>query len=346
LYRERFEFVAALPMEARMRSPILICRFLRPAWLLLVALGSLAPAAAQSFPPGPIRIVVPTAASTPPDIISRIIATELTETTGWRMVVENRPGGAMTIAGTDVLSQPADGTSIYAMSLPVAAAPSILPNVPFRLDRDFAPVGKVSVSYNVLVVTPSLPVKSASELVALLKQQPDKLTFSSGGFGTPAHLAGELFKLETGTRATHVPYQQFPQAIGDLLNGTNQFMFITMLPVIDLIKAGKLRALAVTAPERVPVLDEVPTVIEEGFPHLVIEDWVGFAVKSSTPDASVQRLNDAINQALKNPKVHDALAKLGAKPAGGTPAEYGAFVNEQVAYWGKVVKDAGLKLQP
>ncbi|MBV8510904.1 MAG: hypothetical protein JO289_12130 [Xanthobacteraceae bacterium] len=322
------------------------CRLLWLASALCAALSSSTISSAQSFPPGPIRIVVPTAASTPPDIISRIIATELTEITGWRMVVENRPGGAMTIAGADVLSQPADGTSIYAMSLPVAAAPSILPSVPFRLDRDFASVIKVSVSYNVLVVTPSLPVKSMSDLVGLLKQQPDKLTFSSGGFGTPAHLAGELFKLETGVRATHVPYQQFPQAIGDLLNGTNQFMFITMLPVIDLIKAGKLRALALTAPERVPVLNDVPTVVEEGFPHLVIEDWVGFAVKAGAPDASIERLNEAVNQALKHPKVQDALAKLGAKPAGGTPAEYGAFVNDQVAYWGKVVKEAGLKLQP
>jgi tripartite-type tricarboxylate transporter receptor subunit TctC len=147
-------------------------------------------------------------------------------------------------------------------------------------------------------------------------------------------------------RATHVPYQQFPQAIGDLLNGTNQFMFITMLPVVDLIKSGKLRALAVTAPRRVPVLGDVPTVVEAGFPELVIEDWVGFAVKAGTPNETIARLNEAINKVLARPKVRDALANLGAEPVGGTPAEYGEFIKSQVAYWAKVVKEAELKIQP
>src|SRR4029077_8079985 len=214
------------------------------------------------------------------------------------------------------------------------------------LGQRFCPVIKVSTSYNVLVVTPSLPAKSVSELVALLKNQPDKFTFSSGGFGTPAHLVGELFKLQTGVRATHVPYQQFPQAIGDLLNGTNQFMFITMIPLAYLIKSVKLRALAVAAPRRVPVLDDVPTVVEAGFPELVIEDWVGFAVKAGTPSEAVGRLNEAINKVLARPKVGEAQETLGAEPVGGTPAEYGEFTKSQVAYWAKVVKEAELKIQP
>ena len=143
---------------------------------------------------------------------------------------------------------------------------------------------KFSTSYNVLVVHPSVPVHSVAELVAYLKAQPDKYTFSSGGFGTPAHLAGELFKVQTGVKATHVPYQALPQAIGDLIGGTNQYMFVTTLPVIDLIATGKLRALAVTAPQRVPVLKDVPTVVEQGFPELVVQDWVGYLVKSGTPE--------------------------------------------------------------
>ena len=173
-----------------------------------------------------------------PDIISRVIATALTNAEGWRVIVENKPGAVQTIGGSDVLKQPADGTSIFALSLPVSAAPAFLPNMPFKLDTDFTPVAKVSTSYNVLVTNPKVAAKSVAELVALLKSQPDKLTFSSGGFGTPAHLIGEMFKLQTGTRATHVPYQQFPQAIGDLINGTNQFQFIAMLPVVDLIKTA------------------------------------------------------------------------------------------------------------
>ena len=312
---------------------------------LLAATGL--PANAQTaFPTGTIRFVAPFSPSTPPDIVSRIVAKELSEGENWRAIVENRPGGVTTIAANDVLAQPADGHNLYAMTVPSVAAPSLVPNISYRFDTDFEPVIKASVSYNVLVVNPSVPATSVAELVALLKSQPDKLTFSSGGFGTPAHLIGEEFKLLTGTRAQHVPYAQFPQAIGDLLNGTNAFMFITMLPVVDLIKTGKLRALAVTGPKRVPVLPDVPTIVEAGFPSLVVEDWVGFAVKHGAPRETVARLNRAINKALEKPSVRDAFAKIGAEPVGGSPEEFGQFVRSQVEHWRKVVADAGIKVQP
>lgn len=301
-------------------------------------------AAAQPFPSRTITIVVPTAPATPPDIISRVIATELAESEGWSIIVENKAGAVLTLGGAEVLKHPSDGHSIYAMALPVSAAPAFLPNMPFRLEADFAPVVKLSTSYNVLVVNPAVPAKSVSELVTLLKSQPDKLNFSSGGFGTPAHLIGEMFKLQTGTRATHVPYNQFPQAIGDLLNGTNQLMFITTLPVVDLIATGKLRALAVTGPKRIAALADVPTIVEQGFPQLAVEDWVGFAVRSGTPNDVINRLNEAINKALGKPKVRDAFARVGAEPAGGTPQAYGELIKSQVAHWATVVKDSGIKM--
>lgn len=316
---------------------------------LPLAAASLVPpsqATAQPFPSKVITIVVPTAPATPPDIISRVIATELSEGEGWRVVVENKPGAVMTIGGSEVLRQPADGYTIFAMALPVSAAPAFLPHMPFQLETDFTPVVKISTSYNVLVVHPSVPANSVSNLVALVKSQPDKLSFSSGGFGSPAHLIGEMFKLETGTRATHVPYNRFPQAIADLLSGTNQFMFITTLPVVDLIATGKLRALAVTGPKRIAALADVPTIVEQGFPKLAVEDWVGFAVKSGTPNEAVSRLNEAINKALSKPKVREAFARVGAEPAGGTPGAYGDLVKSQVAHWSKVVKDAGIKMNP
>ena len=195
-----------------------------------------------------------------------------------------------------------------------------------------------------MVVHPAVPANSVPELVALLKSQPDKLTFSSGGFGTPAHLAGELFKLETGVRVAHVPYRALPQAIADLLNGTNQYQFITPLPVLDLIATGKLRAIAATAPARLPSLKDVPTVGEQGFPNLVIQDWVGLVVKNGTPSEIVVRLNQAVNKAIAKAAVRDAFAKMAAEPGGGSAEEFGAFVKSQTAYWGRVVRESGIKM--
>jgi tripartite-type tricarboxylate transporter receptor subunit TctC len=314
--------------------------------LLAMSLGAVAqPAVAQSYPSNMIRIVIGGPAGGPTDIVSRIIANELGQSEGWRIVVENKPGAMSSVAAPEVLKQAADGHAILAISLPSSVGPALLSNASFHLDTDFTPVIKLITWHHVLVVNPSVPAKSVAELVALLKSQPDKLNFSSGGFGTPAHLTGELFRLQTGVRVAHVPYKALPQAIGDLLNGTNHYQFITPLPVLDLIATGKLRALAVTAPKRMPILKDVPTVVEEGFPELVIQDWVGLLVKSGTPKDIVVRLNEAANKALAKQSVREAFAKLAAEPAGGSPAEFGAFLKSQIAHWGKVVKDAGIKIR-
>jgi tripartite-type tricarboxylate transporter receptor subunit TctC len=319
-----------------------------PALLLALLVSAVAGGnvGAQSFPSRNIRIVIPGGPGTPPDIIPRVVANQVSEAEGWRFVIENKPGAIQTLAGSEVLKSPPDGYSIFAQAMPISSAPTMLANMPFNLTTDFRPVARLSASYNVLVVNPSVPANSVADLVALIRSQPDKLSFSSGGAGTPAHLIGELFKLQNGLRATHVPYPtNFSNAIGDLLNGTNQYMFITTLPVIDLIAAGKLRALAVTAPKRIAVLKDTPTVVEQGFPNLVVEEWTGLEVASATPDDIVLRLNAAINKALATEKVKDAFAKIGAEPAGGTPESYGALVKQQVDYWGKVVKEAGIRPQ-
>ena len=301
-------------------------------------------ALAGPFPSNVIRIVVPFSASTPPDILARIIAAALADGEGWNVIVENKPGAIMSIGATEVLKQPADGYTIFSVTSPVAAAPAFLPNASFKYDEDFAPLIRIGTAYNVLVVNPSVPVNSVAELVAYLKKDPGKYTFSSGGFGTPAHLLGELFKLETGVQATHVPYNQFPQAIADLLAGVNTYQFITLLPVVQLINTGKLRPLAVMGPKRNPAIKDVPTIAEAGFPQLVAEDWGGILVKAGTPANVIARLNNAVNSALKTDKVREALAKIGTDVGGGTPEEFGAHVHAEMLRWTKVIKDAGIKI--
>jgi tripartite-type tricarboxylate transporter receptor subunit TctC len=320
--------------------------FLTGAAAIGLGVTAFRPALAGPFPSNVIRIVVPFSASTPPDILARIVAAALADGEGWNVIVENKPGAIMSIGASEVLKQPADGYTIFSVTSPVAAAPAFLPNASFKYDEDFAPLIRIGTAYNVLVVNPTVPVNSVAELVAYLKKDPGKYTFSSGGFGTPAHLIGELFKLETGVQTTHVPYQQFPQAIGDLVAGVNTYQFITILPVVQLIKTGQLRALAVTGTKRVAALPDVPTIVEAGYPKLASEDWAGLLIKTGTPPEVTARLNAAINKALTTEKVRDAFARLGTDVGGGTPEEFGVTVRSEMARWGKIVKDAGIKVQP
>jgi tripartite-type tricarboxylate transporter receptor subunit TctC len=318
--------------------------FLSGAAALGLGAATFAPARGQTFPSNVIRFVVPNSASTPPDILARIVANALSDLEGWKTIVEDKPGAVMTHGIGEVLKQPADGYTLFSVTAPITAVPALMPNLSINLDTDFAPVIRIGTGYSVLVVHPSVPVHSVAELIDFLKKNPGKHTFSSGGFGTPAHLLGELFKLETGVQSMHVPYNQFPQAIADLLGGVNTYQFITLLPVVQLINTGKLRALAVMGSKRNPVLPDVPTIAEAGFPKLTAEDWAGLLVKSGTPADVVARLNGAVNHALKTDKVRDALAKIGTDVGGGTPEEFGAHVHAETVRWTKVIKDAGIKI--
>jgi tripartite-type tricarboxylate transporter receptor subunit TctC len=292
-------------------------------------------AMAETFPgERTIRIFVPAGPGSPPDVVGRIIATELSETQGWRVIVENRPGALQTLAMTEVLKQLPDGLSIFPMTLGAMATPALVPAKGLRLETDFAPVALIASGYLALVAHPSLPAATLPELVALLRAQPDALTFSSG----------ELLKLQAGVRAVHVPYPQTQQRVADLLSGATQFAFLNTPSAVDLIASGRLRAIAVTSPERIAALKQVPTVVEQGFPGLVIGDWIGFAVRSGAPNDAIDRLNGAVNAAIKTPRVQNALARLGYDARGGAPAELGDLIRTQVAHWERVVRESGIKL--
>ena len=299
---------------------------------------------AQGFPQRPIRLVVPSAPSTPPDLVSRLLAAELQRAHGWVLVIENKAGALQTIAAQDVARSPADGYSIFVPSMVISAVPALLPNARVNIERDFVPVARLSVSYNALVVPAQFPASTLPQLIDLLKKNPDKYNYLSGGFGTPAHLVGELFKNEVKISATHVPYAQFPQALTDLLSGQSQYMFATTLPIISLVEAGNLKALAVTSKTRLPSLKNVPTLAELGLPQLSVEDWVGWLMPKGTPSEIVEKINTAVNEALARPEVRQALQRIGSEPAGGTSAAFGTFLQEQVATWTKVVTDTGIKM--
>jgi tripartite-type tricarboxylate transporter receptor subunit TctC len=300
---------------------------------------------AQSYPTHPIRDIVPASVSTPPDIVSRIVANAVNESEGWNIVVENRPGAGQVLGAREALKQPADGYTLLTVGFPLTVTQSLVPNAGFDLNTDLAPIAQLVTTGNVLVVNPKVPATNVAELVQYLKDNPDKGTFSSGGVGTPAHIIGELFKLKTGVHTIHVPYTEFPRAIGDLLQGVNTYQFIAVAPVLGFIKSGQLRALAVTPAKRMPQLPEVPTLAEAGYPELTSFDWVGFAAKAGTPSDKIASANAAVNKVLKDPKLIESLEKIGSETAGGTSQQLADLIKSQVVLWAKVVHEAGLKLQ-
>src|SRR5438128_1983932 len=302
-----------------------------------------AAAAAQGFPAKPLRLIVPYSVGTPPDIVGRIAAGHLQAALGEPLVVDNRPGAAGTIGLAELARQPADGCTLLAIAMPTSVAPALYPGSKLDLEHDFQAVGQMVFSYNVLVVHPAVPARSVIELVALLKAQPGQYSFGSGGNGTPAHLSGELFKQQTGAQAQHIPYNQLPQAVADLVAGRLQFMFLASAPALAQVKAGALRALAVTGPKRRELLKDVPTMVEAGFPDFVIRDWQGLIVRAGTPRSIIERLNAELNRSMSRPEVRAQLEKMGAEAATGTARAFDELIAAEVQRWDRLVKTADIK---
>jgi tripartite-type tricarboxylate transporter receptor subunit TctC len=318
-------------------------------WLsLLIAAVALAtaPVIAQTYPAKPIRFVVPFPPGGPLDVMARGIGQQLQETWGEPVVIENRPGAGGGIGAEYVAKSPADGYTLLMGAVSTHAInPSLYPRIGYDPQRDFIAVALVAQVPNILVVTPSLPVRSVQELVAYAKARPGALSFGSGSTGSTGHLAGELFKTMAGVDMVHIPYKGGAPAMQDLLAGQTQLMFDNLANALGQVKAGRLRALAVTTARRAPALPDLPTVAESGLPGFDLTTWFGVFVPAGTPRDIVTKLNGQIVQALASKELTDRLAAMGAAPPeDNTPERFAAFVRAEAAKYAKVVKASGARV--
>ena len=300
------------------------------------------PAAAQGYPTRPVRIVVPYPPGIAPDIATRLLAQGLSERLKQQFIVDNRPGGAANIATELVVHAAPDGYTLLTATMTNVLNASLYDNLDFNFLRDITPVSGLVLLPLVLVVNPSVPAKTLQEFIAYAKANPGKINFASVGSGAATDVAGELFNMMAGVRLVNVPYRN--SYLPDLLSGQVQASFTPILQTINFIRAGKLRALAVTDATRSKVLPDVPTVAEfvPGYQAIV---WDGIGAPAKTPPEVIDKLNTAINDVLKDPAVEARFADLGSEPMVMAPAGFGKFVADEAAKWGKVIKAAGIKVQ-
>jgi tripartite-type tricarboxylate transporter receptor subunit TctC len=266
----------------------------------------------------------------------------LSERLGQPFVIENRPGGSGNVGVEAVVRAPPDGYTLLLVSAPNAINATLYDKLNFNFIRDIAPVAGIGAVPNLIVVHPSVPAKTVSELIVYAKANPGKVNTASGGIGTPQHVAGELFKMMTGTNIVDVLYRGTAPAFTDLLGGRVQMMFATMPSSIEYVRAGKIRPLAVTTATRLALLPDIPTV-SETVPGFEARSWYGIGAPKNTPAEIVDRLNKEINAALSDPKMLARLSELEASPIAGSPTDFGKLIAEETEKWGKVVKFAGIK---
>ena len=311
-------------------------------WLALIPLGGWA---AETYPARPIRIVITVVPGGGADITARAVGQKLTEAWGQQVIVDNRPGGNGAVGMAIAANANPDGYTIVEGTIgPVAVNPSLYSKLPYDPVKDFVAVARAVSALNVLVVHPSLPVKSVQELIAYAKTNPGKLTYGSSGVGFADHLAGELFCTLAGVRMVHVPYKGGAPAMLDLVGGNIQLIFATVSTAIVHVKAGKLRALAVTSAKRVDLLPDLPTVAEAGVPGYAAATWTGVIAPAGVPRAIVDKLNAAINKAMTSEAFKEKFAKTGDEPGGGTPEEFAQTIKADSAKWGDLIKRAGIKM--
>ena len=309
--------------------------------LLLAACAVIA--SAQGYPSKPVRIIVPFAAGGPADIYARFIGQKLSESLGQPFVVDDRPG-AGSIIGTDAVAKSApDGYTLLMMSNTQTVNESLVPNKPYALMHDFAPVAPINYSDLVLVVHPSVPANNLADLIKLAKSKPGALNYASSGTGTPYHMAGELFKAMAGVDILHVPYKGSSQARTDVLGGQVQMMFDAVPTMAEHIKTGRVKAVGTSGKTRSSVLPTVPTIAEAGVPGYEATIWLGIMAPKGTPPTVVNRLNAEINKVLSRPELRDEWAKQGAFPLVMKTDEFEHYLHDDIAKWERIVKISGAK---
>jgi tripartite-type tricarboxylate transporter receptor subunit TctC len=297
---------------------------------------------AQTYPTRPVRIIIGFAAGGSADIYARLIGQWLSEPLGQPFIIENRPGAGGNIGTEAVVRAAPDGYTLLQVTSVNAWNTTLNDNLNFNFIRDIAPVASVIAGVGVMEVTPTFPAKTVPEFIAYAKANPGKINMASGGIGSPQHLYGELFKMMAGVDMVHVPYRGTAPALAGLFAGQVQVMFDTMSTSIEHIRAGKLRALAVTTAKRSEALPDIPTV-GEFVPGYEASGWLGIGAPRNTPTEIVEKLNQEINAALANPKMKARIADLGGTPLPGSPADFGKLIAEETEKWGKVIRTANIK---
>ena len=314
--------------------------------LVITALaGPGAASFAQDYPARPIRLILGFAPGGSTDLVARVVGQKLAEAWGQQVVVDNRPGANGMIGADLVAKANPDGYSLLLSSIGPMAINASLYKMPYDIVADFAPVTYTGNVTNLLVVHPSVAAANVKELIALAKAQPGKLTFGSSGTGGAPHMAVELFRILAKVNVVHVPYKGGGPAMADLVGGQISGSFASMPSSIPFVRAGKLRALAVTAPRRSPAEPQIPTISEAGIPGFAVLDWQGLFTTARTPPAIVAKLNAEAVRILALPDVVEKLAVAGVEIQTSTPKAWGDFVTAEIAKWGKVVKEAGIKVE-
>jgi tripartite-type tricarboxylate transporter receptor subunit TctC len=301
-------------------------------------------ARAQAYPTRPVRIIIGFAPGSASDIVARLVGQWLSEGLGQPFIIEHRPGAANNIATEAVVRAPPDGHTLLVVSSANAVNATFYNKLNYNFIRDIAPVAGIIVVPSVLVVHPSVPAKTVPEFIAYAKANPGKLTMASGGIGSGTHLAGELFKMMAGVNMVHVPYRGGGPALIDLLGGQVQVMFPSTVSSIEYIRAGRLRALAVTTATRSDALPDVPTV-DEFVPGYEASAWFGVGAPKATPAEIVEKLNKEINAGLADPKMKARLADVGGTALSGSPADFGKLIADEIEKWAKVIRALNIKAE-